>query len=132
LLATTSLCFEKKLQLAYGGISYLDEADEAILKQQLEEKTLFHNAERNISFRQDYNTHKDNINRVIEWLDKATNDSSFNIDTDTPFLQYLTHKELRSRYPNVWTLSGNNSVLSIIFSKEKHFLSLNVYALVIF
>jgi hypothetical protein len=109
------------LQLAYNGISYLDEVDEAILKQQLEENVFFLNAERNMSFRQDYNTHKDNINRVIEWLNKATDDSSFNIDTDTPFLQYLMHTELRNRYPNVWTLSGDNSVLSIIFFKEKHF-----------
>ncbi|KAH0947464.1 hypothetical protein HN011_011598 [Eciton burchellii] len=97
-------------KLAYNGISYLDEVDEAILKQQLEENVFFLNAERNMSFRQDYNTHKDNINRVIEWLNKATDDSSFNIDTDTPFLQYLMHTELRNRYPNVWTLSGDNSV----------------------
>jgi len=124
------------LQLAYNGISYLDEVDEAILKQQLEENVFFRNAERNISFRQDYNTHKDNINRVIEWLNKDTDDSSFDIDTDTPFLQYLMHKELRNRYPNVWTLSGNNSVLSNnhIFQREtfSFSLSLNVYSFIIF
>jgi len=124
------------LQLAYNGISYLDEVDEAILKQQLEQNVFFRNAKHNISFRQDYNTHKDNINRVIEWLNKDINDSSFNIDTDTPFLQYLMHKELRNRYPNIWTLSGNNSVLSSnhLFQREafSFSLSLNVYSFVIF
>lgn len=102
----------KTLQLVYQGISYLDEVDEAFIQQRLQENALLRSAERNISFRDDFNTCKDHVNRVTDWLDTACDESSLKIDTRTPFLQYLVHKELRNRFRNVWTLSGDNSVLS--------------------
>lgn len=100
----------KNFQLAYKGISYLNEADQAILQQQLEQNVLFRNVERSISYKEEDNL-KDYINQVSEWLNTASDEtSSFKINTPTPILQYLTHKELRNRFPNVWTFSGNNMV----------------------
>ncbi|KMQ98242.1 poly -specific ribonuclease parn-like domain-containing protein 1 protein [Lasius niger] len=106
-LTTYEFDFNK---LAYKGISYLNEADQAILQQQLEENVLFRNVERSISYKEEDNL-KDYINQVSEWLNTASDEtSSFKINTPTPILQYLTHKELRNRFPNVWTFSGNNMV----------------------
>lgn len=97
-------------QLAYNGISYLNEDDQAILQQQLQENVLFRNVERSISYREE-DCLKDYINQVSEWLNTASDEtSSLKVDTPTPILQYVTHKELRNRFPNVWTFSGNNMV----------------------
>lgn len=97
-------------KFAYNGISYLNEDDQAILQQQLEENVLFRNVERSMSYREE-DSLKDYINQVSEWLNTASNETnSLKIDTPTPILQYLTHKELRNRFPNVWTFSGNNMV----------------------
>ncbi|EFN64967.1 Poly(A)-specific ribonuclease PARN-like domain-containing protein 1 [Camponotus floridanus] len=97
-------------KFAYNGISYLNEDDQAILQQQLEENVLFHNVERSMSYREE-DSLKDYINQVFEWLNTASDETnSLKIDTPTPILQYLTHKELRNRFPNVWTFSGNNMV----------------------
>ncbi|GAB1859301.1 Poly(A)-specific ribonuclease PARN-like domain-containing protein 1 [Camponotus japonicus] len=97
-------------KLAYNGISYLNEDDQAILQQQLQENVLFRNVERSISYREE-DCLKDYINQVSEWLNTASDEtSSLKIDTPTPILQYVTHKELRNRFPNVWTFSGDNMV----------------------
>ncbi|XP_026824613.1 pre-piRNA 3'-exonuclease trimmer isoform X2 [Ooceraea biroi] len=109
-LATYEFDFNK---LAYEGISYLDEAGEATLEQQLRNDVLSRNLERHMLIMEDYNIHKDNVNRVTEWLQTACHENSLKIDTRTPFLQYLMHRELRSRFPNTWTLSGDNSVTVI-------------------
>lgn len=105
----TLICINN-FQFAYNGISYLNEDDQAILQQQLEENVLFRNVERSMSYREE-DSLKDYINQVSEWLNTASNETnSLKIDTPTPILQYLTHKELRNRFPNVWTFSGNNMV----------------------
>lgn len=97
-------------KLAYKGISYLNEADQAILQQQLQDNMLFRNVERSISYKEE-DILKDYIHQVSEWLNRASDEtSSFKIDTSTPILQYLMHKELRNRFRNVWTFSGNNMV----------------------
>lgn len=102
--------FVKNFQLFYKGISYLDETDQAILQQQSDENVLFRNVERSISYKEE-DSLKDYINKVSEWLNTASEEtSSFKIDTPTPILQYLVHKELRHHFPNVWTFSGNNMV----------------------
>lgn len=53
----------------------------------------------------------DYIVQIKKWLDTASDEtSSFKINTSRPILQYFMHKELRNRFSNVWTLSGNNMV----------------------
>ncbi|KAL6437322.1 hypothetical protein ACFW04_005079 [Cataglyphis niger] len=105
-------------KLAYKGISYLNEIDQATLQQQLQDNVLFRNVERSISYKEE-DILKDYINQVSEWLNKASDEtSSFKIDTSTPILQYLMHKELRNRFPNVWTFSGNNMVTVMKISPD--------------
>jgi len=97
-------------QLAYQGISYLDQIDEAILQQQLQENTLFYNVEQSISYKEEEDF-KDTIVQIFEWLKTASDETdSFKIESPTPTLQYYMHKELRERFPNIWTFSGNNMV----------------------
>ncbi|XP_024876104.1 pre-piRNA 3'-exonuclease trimmer-like [Temnothorax curvispinosus] len=96
-------------KLVYEGISYLDEIDEAILQQQLQENTLFDNVEQSLSYGEEKDF-KDVIVQIYEWLKTAGETDSFKIESPTPTLQYYMHKELRRRFPNVWTYSGNNMV----------------------
>lgn len=97
------------MQLAYEGISYLNEVDQEILQKQLQENVLFRNVERSVSHKEEDDL-KNYINQVAEWLNTADDASSLNIVTSTPILQYLTHKELRNRFSNIWTISGNDMV----------------------
>lgn len=100
----------KIFQLAYQGIPYLDQIDEAILQQQLQENTLLDNVEQSMSYMEEEDF-KDKITQVLEWVNTASDETdSFKVETATPTLQYLMHKELRNRFPNVWTFSGNNMV----------------------
>lgn len=109
----------KKFQLAYQGISSLDQVNEAILQQQIEEGTLLHNIEQSISYEEEDNF-KDAITQTYEWLNTASDEmDSFKIKSSTPTLQYFLHKELRKRFSNIWTLSGNNMVQPYTASLEK-------------
>ncbi|XP_072760926.1 pre-piRNA 3'-exonuclease trimmer [Anoplolepis gracilipes] len=97
----------------YKGISYLNETEQATLQQQLQKNVLFRHVERSVSYKEE-DILKDYIIQVSEWLNTASDEtSSFKIDTPTPILQYLMHKELRNHFLNVWTLSGNNMVTVI-------------------
>lgn len=71
---------------------------------------LFRSVERHISHKEEDDL-KDYINQVAEWLNITGEETNtFQVDAATPLLQYLIHKELRNRFPNIWTLSGNNEV----------------------
>lgn len=97
-------------QVAYNGISYLDESDKIILQRQLNDKTLYDNIERAYKEQDDL---RDHINKVSHWLKetKENFEESMVIQTPTPVLKYLTHKELRNRFSNLWTISGEKSVI---------------------
>lgn len=99
-----------KLQLIYHGISYLDEKDQEILQQQLQRDLLLHDIKQHISYKEE-DDFRDYSNEIMNWLSTAGDEtSSFKINISTPSFQYFMHKELRKRFSNVWTLSGNNSV----------------------
>lgn len=100
----------KKFQFAYQGISYLDQVDEALLQQQLQENTLLHHVEQTISYKEEEDF-KRVVTQIFEWLNTASDATdSFKIESSTPTLQYFMHKELRKRFPNIWTFSGSNTV----------------------
>lgn len=99
-------------QAAYDGISYLDEEDEALFKEQLKNEELIRNVERRVSYREEDDI-KDYKNRVAEWLNNSEDSVSFQINNISPLLQYLLHKELRAHFVNIWTLSSNNSITVI-------------------
>lgn len=93
----------------YNGISYLNEPEEALLQQQLQNNMLFRNIKQSLSFEEE-NDLNSCINQIAEWLKTADEVNLIKLDTPTPLLQYITHKELRNYFPNVWTTSGNNVV----------------------
>ncbi|XP_012540799.1 pre-piRNA 3'-exonuclease trimmer isoform X2 [Monomorium pharaonis] len=100
-------------KLAYEGISYLDQIDEEILRQQIQENMLLENVEQSISYKEE-DDFKDTLTQVFQWLNNASDrTNSFKIESLTPTLQYFMHKELRKRFPNIWTLSGDNMVTVI-------------------
>lgn len=73
---------------------------------------LLYNVEQSMSYMEEEDF-KDKITQVLEWLNTASDEiDSFKVETLTPTFQYLMHKELRNRFPNVWTFSGNNMVLN--------------------
>ncbi|XP_011631295.1 pre-piRNA 3'-exonuclease trimmer-like isoform X2 [Pogonomyrmex barbatus] len=105
-------------KLAYQGISYLNQDDEAILRQQLQENTLFNSVEQSISYVEEEDF-KDKVIQINEWLNNAKNETdSFKIDSPTPTLQYYMHKELRRYFSNIWTYSGNNVITVIKVPSE--------------
>lgn len=109
-LTTYGFDFNK---FAYQGISYLDQADEAILQKLVQENMLFHNVEQSISYTEEEDF-KNIVVKIFQWLNTASDDTdSFKIESPTPTLQYFMHKELRKRFPNIWTLSGNNMITVI-------------------
>ena len=61
---------------------------------------------------------KDCTNKVYEWLKSSPDQISFELETASPILQYMMHKELRSTFPHIWTVSGHKCV------RRKHCLSL--------
>lgn len=100
----------KKFQFAYQGISYLDQVDEAFLQQLLQENALHRDVEQSISYTEEEDF-KDTVVQIFQWLNKADDKmDSFKIESPTPTLQYFMHKELRRRFPNIWTISGDNMV----------------------
>ncbi|XP_018394425.1 PREDICTED: poly(A)-specific ribonuclease PARN-like domain-containing protein 1 [Cyphomyrmex costatus] len=100
-------------KLAYQGISYIDQVDRAVLQQQIQENTLFNNVEQSISYKEEEDF-RNTMTEIFTWLNTASDEvDSFKIESPTPTLQYFMHKELRKRFSNIWTFSGNNMVTVI-------------------
>ena len=59
---------------------------------------------------------KESRNKVADWLRQKTEPyAAFEIDTDSPFLQYLMHKELRNQFPDIWTYPGKRKANIFFF-----------------
>ncbi|KAK2580021.1 hypothetical protein KPH14_012310 [Odynerus spinipes] len=104
-------------KVAYNGISYLDEIEEAMLKQQLKENTLYQNVENCMPYK-DEDDIKDFSNGIAEWLKSSEKNEIYNIRTSSPSLQYLLQKVVRSRFPNIWTISNKDTVTVIKVSED--------------
>ncbi|XP_033230635.1 pre-piRNA 3'-exonuclease trimmer-like [Belonocnema kinseyi] len=106
-------------KFAYTGISYLDEADEIELRNELHEDILMRHLERFIS-NKDSDELRDSRNKVADWLRQKTEPyAAMEIETDSPFLQYLMHKELRYQFPDIWTYPGKRKVIVIKVAKDE-------------
>jgi len=66
--------------------------------------------EQSLSYKEE-DDFKNAIIQIFEWLKTASNEvDSIKVESPTPTLQYFMHKELRKRFSNIWTFSGNNVV----------------------
>ena len=54
---------------------------------------------------------RESRNVVADWLRQLKEPyATIEIDADSPFLQYLMHKELRLQFPDIWTYPGKRKV----------------------
>ena len=66
--------------------------------------------EQSLSYKEE-DDFKNSIIQIFEWLKTASDEvESIKVESSTPTLQYFMHKELRKRFSNIWTFSGNNVV----------------------
>jgi hypothetical protein len=98
----------------YGGVTYLNRQQEAHLRKQLNEGSLFRNLERTISL-DDEKSIQLVCSRVAEWAASAVLGDVLELyDTDVckgeKPLVYVVHKELRQRFPNIWTFPASGLV----------------------
>ena len=103
-------------KFANEGISYLDEADERLLKQHMDEDDFMVNFE-HLTYDEEDDL-KDCTNKVYEWLKSSPDQISYELETASPILQYMMHKELRTTFPNIWTVSGHKCVIVIKASPD--------------
>ncbi|CAL7951721.1 unnamed protein product [Xylocopa violacea] len=90
------------------GICYLDEADEKLLAHHIEQGNLVNNIE-HLSHDEE-NVFKDCKHKISEWLKKEKDNTLLQIETPSPILQYMVHKELRNSFKNIWTSSGYKTI----------------------
>nr|XP_033323389.1 pre-piRNA 3'-exonuclease trimmer-like isoform X1 [Megalopta genalis] len=100
----------------HNGISYVDQIDEQLLREYVEEGKFMSNLE-HLSYHEE-DVFKECKDKVEEWLVTPTNEITYELATVTPILQYMVHKELRTHFKNIWTISGNKSVIVIRVSED--------------
>ncbi|CAK9798256.1 Pre-piRNA 3'-exonuclease trimmer [Anthophora plagiata] len=99
------------------GISYLDEIDEKLLKEYIEQGNILNNY---TQLTYDEENHlKECKDKVLKWLAEESNQTSLNVQTMNPILQYILHKQLRSSFENIWTTSGYKSIDIVKVTNEE-------------
>ncbi|XP_076289779.1 pre-piRNA 3'-exonuclease trimmer [Lasioglossum baleicum] len=107
----------------HNGISFVNQIDEELLKEYLEKGNLDNSLE-HLSYAEE-DEFKECKQRVYQWLTNEPNEISLKLATSSPILQYMIHKELRSAFKNIWTMSSYKSVIIIRTSQDMR----NVYEL---
>jgi len=98
----------------YGGIPYLNRQQEDHVRKELSEGSLFRNLEHTIS-RDDEKCVQLVCSRVAEWATSAVLEDTlylddFSICHGEKRLSYVVHKELRKRFPLIWTFQDSGRV----------------------
>ncbi|XP_054287566.1 pre-piRNA 3'-exonuclease trimmer-like [Macrosteles quadrilineatus] len=91
-------------KVAYEGVPFLSNDQEHEIRRQLKDETMFANVERSLSY-QDEDVLQAQCSRVSQWLPTAPVDDSIyiNIGDSEYCLRYFLHKEIRSKFKDVWT-----------------------------
>lgn len=95
-------------KVAYNGISYLNQEEEVELQCELQQNKLMRCVQRLVSYK-DEDELKAFNNKVFDWINSGTS-PYLEIETPTPLLQYLAHKELRNHFLNIWTKSKGKKI----------------------
>ncbi|XP_046744638.1 pre-piRNA 3'-exonuclease trimmer-like [Diprion similis] len=104
-------------KLAYDGISYLNEEEEQELRRRVADNILLRNIERSVSYMEEDKL-KESYNRVAEWLKTSNVGEPMSLDAASPMLEYLMQKELRTRYPQIWTEPRHGKIILQRVDKE--------------
>lgn len=102
--------------MAYEGISFLNVAQQNLIRAELAAETMFSNLERSLSYR-DEDDLQAACSSVAQWLPTAGWGDSLPFDiADTKYsLIYFMHKEIRRRFDDVWTFAEPKQVLNSLF-----------------
>lgn len=101
-------------KFVYGGIPYLNRQQEAQLRKELYEDSLFRHLERTISI-DDEKLVQSGCSRVAEWAASAVLGDELFLEYATyckgeKRLCYIIHKELRQRFPSIWTFPDKGKI----------------------
>lgn len=112
-------CWDKWLevfdsQFVYGGIPYLNRQQEDHVRKELSEGSLLRNLERTVSH-DDEKSVQLVCSRVAEWAASAVLEDTLYLDDisicqEEKMLSYIVHKELRKRFPHIWTFQDSGQV----------------------
>jgi hypothetical protein len=108
----------------YEGIPYLNVQQEAYMCKKLDEGSLFRHLECTIS-QSDEKSVQSVCSRVAEWAASAVLGDVLELDyidacRGEKTLAYFVHKELRQRFPNIWTFP-NSGLVSKFYGEYKFF-----------
>lgn len=101
-------------QVAYDGISYLNEVEELTFKRYLEDNNMIRNIN-NMSYKEGDEI-KRAIDSVANWLEFSGDPDEdpeyivLKISVSSVNVQYLLQKILRSRFSRIWTTCNNEEV----------------------
>jgi hypothetical protein len=98
----------------YSGIPYLNQKEEAHLRKELSEGSLFRHLERTIQV-DDEKSIQLVCSRVAEWAASAVLGDTLDLDNfdichGDIRLSYVMHKELRQRSPDIWSFPDGGLV----------------------
>nr|XP_031827939.1 pre-piRNA 3'-exonuclease trimmer-like isoform X1 [Nomia melanderi] len=97
------------------GVSYINQSEEEQLKVHIDKGDLDNNL-KHLSYGEE-DDFKYCKNKVEEFL-KQTDKISFTLQTPSPILQYMMHKELRNNFKNIWTIPGYKSITVVRVSND--------------
>ncbi|XP_022820149.1 pre-piRNA 3'-exonuclease trimmer-like [Spodoptera litura] len=88
----------------YGGVPYLSKAEETVVRQNLKENTLFNQLTRTLQM-DDEKLLQDYCSEVSKWLIRSNDDTMY-LNVPNHILRYVTHMEVRMRFPSVVTTNS--------------------------
>ncbi|GFG28528.1 hypothetical protein Cfor_08890 [Coptotermes formosanus] len=101
-------------KFVYEGVPYLNRQQEECLRKELREGSLFRNLERTISH-DDEKSIQLVCSCVAEWAASAVLEDTLHLDNfdicqGEKRLSYVVHKELRQRFPDIWTFQDSGRI----------------------
>ncbi|XP_076478224.1 pre-piRNA 3'-exonuclease trimmer isoform X3 [Bombus vancouverensis nearcticus] len=102
------VCSQNTIGFLVGGISYIDEIDESLLRNHIVHGDV-ENYLSLLSYDEEENF-KECKSKVYEWISNKLENAPLKLEVITPMVQYVLHKDLRNNYNDIWITSDNKSI----------------------
>ncbi|XP_050486227.1 pre-piRNA 3'-exonuclease trimmer-like isoform X2 [Bombus huntii] len=102
------VCSQNTIGFLVGGISYIDEIDESLLRDHIVHGDV-ENYLSLLSYDEEENF-KECKSKVYEWISNKLENAPLKLEVITPMVQYVLHKDLRNNYNDIWITSDNKSI----------------------
>ncbi|KAF9421898.1 hypothetical protein HW555_002338 [Spodoptera exigua] len=102
----------------YGGVPYLSKVEEAVVRKNLKEDILFNQLTRTLQM-EDEKQLQHYCSEVSKWLIRS-NEETMYLDVNSHILRYITHMEIRMRFPNVLTTDSLGDGQKILIYRNKN------------